>query len=141
MSNTHTLFHMLGHHVKGMSYFYVNPLDVRKVLDMKVSTRLFCLFDRQYPYTLKIKYSNPRETVGINPVIGGGGVVLSGEYSESDVMTVRYQSEEEAFNDLNEIHAKKQFLANEDSLIQHEMLKMYYRHKTLGGMEGLGSKE
>lgn len=52
---TNLLFHKLKG-INGWSFQTLQNIDVGKIINIKYSKRLFVLFDREYPYTLSIKY-------------------------------------------------------------------------------------
>ena len=92
-----TLFRQLNHNVRGWSDFYVNFLDVIKIISINWHPRLFCLFvclfDSKYKYTLQIKYYNPRSVLTSSPVFTTGSypeVALTHMYQETSIMTIRY---------------------------------------------------
>ncbi len=112
-----TLFHQLSHHVKGWSSFYLNPIDIRKIVSVKWHPRLFCVFNRDYPYTLSIKYYNPRSVVTSGPVLTTGGHVgasLTEKYEEHSYMTIRYKTEGAVHQEINEINKLQNIIKNFD---------------------------
>lgn len=108
------LFHKLSHHVKSpSSKFYVNPVDVKKVISFDKRKRIFCIFNREYPYELDIEYFNPRHVRAPNFAITTGpgiGVAFGEKYEEISTMSIRYKTEREILNDIYEIEKKQKFL-------------------------------
>lgn len=73
----------------GWSDLSLNKIDVGMVVSTNVKKRLFCLFDRDKPYTLHINYGYERR---YNPI------------------TKRYSNIEDANDDVNNILKKQEFL-------------------------------
>jgi hypothetical protein len=111
-----TLLHNLKSHVKGWSSFYVNPIDIRKVIDISYNKRLFCIFDSEYKYTLRIEYYNPRSEITTSPVFTsrGSGVAITESYKEISIMTIRYKTKNEINQEINEIYKLKNIIKNFD---------------------------
>jgi hypothetical protein len=103
---TPTLSHTLKNYVKGWSGFFVNQLDIRKIIKIDYHKRLFCVFDHEYKYTLEILYYNPRSESRLSPVITSGGhmgISFNNDYEETSTITVRYKSENEVKQEISEI--------------------------------------
>ena len=135
-----TLFHQLKHHTKGWSSFYVNPIDVRKVISISWNPRLFCIFDQDYPYTLRIKYYNPRSVEIASPVISGGhtGIAFTEKYEENSYITIRYKTENEVHQEINEINKLQNIIKNFDEE-QNKNLKNF-ANKNLKNFENKNLK-
>lgn len=104
---TPTLYHTLKNYMRGWSSFHVNPLDIRKIIEINYHQRLFCIFDREYKFTLKIKYYNPRSESNSSLVMTAGGhvgVAFNERYVESSYMTVRYKTENEIKQEIEKIN-------------------------------------
>lgn len=113
-----TLYHTFKGFVRGLSSFYINPVDVRKVIKMNYRQRLFCIRDTEYKYSLEIEYFNPRSNPTSTPVITSGGHVGVGfynEYVETSEMTLRYKTEKEVINEINEIEIKQNLISQFDN--------------------------
>jgi hypothetical protein len=98
--------HKLKNYVRGWSYFYCNPLDVRKIINMVYRKRIFCIRDREYKYKLTIEYFNPRSKTTLSPniTLGGGiGTVIHNEYVETSIITLRYKTEKEIIDEMDKV--------------------------------------
>lgn len=126
---TPTVYHTFRNFVKGLSGFHLNPIDVRKVMNIDYRKRLFCIFDKEYKYTLEIKYSNPRSELRVSSVLTTGGQIGTGiykEYVESSIMTLRYKTEREVKNEIREIKMKQNLITefdNEQNLKLQEFIE------------------
>lgn len=93
---TATLFHRFMYYVRGWSRFHVNPIDVRRIINIRYRKRLFCITDRAFKFTLEIEYYEPRSKPPTPmPVINGYFKVdpISYAYDKPRLMTLRYKSE------------------------------------------------
>ena len=112
MTNRHTLFHTLKNCVSGWSHLEHFKLDVRKVLDVEVESRQFCILNRDYPLSLRIWYH--AQTSALRPVpvfiMKGIGIGLSESYIEKAWITKRYKNMDDINADLNEINRLKAIL-------------------------------
>ncbi len=50
--------------VPGWSFLNKEQVDVGKVYNCRVQSRMFIVVERKYPWTLNIKYWEPTETIG-----------------------------------------------------------------------------
>lgn len=117
-----SLKHILRNCKPGWSHLNLSELDVRKVMSIDYHKRLFCLFDRDHPYTLRIEYYNPRSTFGFAPVLGGrGGFVPTNDYEESSMITKRYMTAKDAIADIIEIERLQTIIAQYDAIKDKEM--------------------
>lgn len=119
MSFNQTFKHYLRFCVKGWSDFYINPVDVRKVLSISHRERLFCLFDRDYKYTMDIGYANPANVSKMVPVFTtrGVGFAPTSQFDMDNVsmMTVRYKTMKDLDEDRSEILRLQKLLEKYDS--------------------------
>ena len=63
-----TLHYMLENCIYGWSKLKLNPINVRNILNISYSQRLFTIVHPDYKYTLSINYYNPRTEFDITPV-------------------------------------------------------------------------
>ncbi len=120
-----TLHHTLRNCIRGWSSLKLTVVDVRKVMKISYHERLFCLFDRDYPYSLTIKYYNPHSSLSIAPVFGGrGGFAVTSEFEESSLVTNRYMHLEDVEADIREIKKLQDIIAQYD-LEQNEKMKLF----------------
>lgn len=112
MANRHTLFHTLKNCVSGWSHLEHFKLDVRKVLDVEVESRQFCILNRDYPLSLRIWYHAQTSVLRPVPVfvMKGIGVGLSESYIEKAWITKRYKNMEDINADLSEINRLKKII-------------------------------
>ena len=112
MTNRHTLFYTLKNCVSGWSHLEHFKLDVRKVLDVEVESRQFCILNRDYPLSLRIWYH--AQTSALRPVpvfiMKGIGIGLSESYIEKAWITKRYKNMEDINADLSEINRLKKII-------------------------------
>ena len=112
MTGRHTLFHTLKNCVSGWSHLEHFKLDVRKVLDVEVESRQFCILNRDYPLSLRIWYH--AQTSALRPIpvfiMKGIGFGLSESYIEKAWITKRYKNMDDINADLNEINRLKAIL-------------------------------
>ena len=112
MTNRHTLFYTLKNCVSGWSHLEHFKLDVRKVLDVEVESRQFCILNRDYPLSLRIWYH--AQTSALRPIpvfiMKGIGFGLSESYIEKAWITKRYKNMEDINADLSEINRLKKII-------------------------------
>jgi hypothetical protein len=92
-----TLFHTFSRCIRGWSHLSITTIDIRKVEVIEYRQRLFCIIDRDYPYTVCIRYTN--------------------QYSVRQpfsLITKRYETLEDAEFDVNEINRKIEVLKKFD---------------------------
>lgn len=112
-----TIYHTFKGFVKGLSSFHINPIDVRKVIKIDYRKRLFCIFDTEYKYSLEMEYLNPRSELSAAPVITSGGHCGTGfynEYIETSEMTLRYKTEKEVIDEIDEIKKIQKLISQFD---------------------------
>jgi hypothetical protein len=112
-----TLHHTFKGFVKGLSYFHINPVDIRKVIKINYRKRLFCIFDTEYKYSMEIEYFNPRSEISSSTVITSGGHVGFGiynQYVETSEMTLRYKTEKEVIDEIDEIKKIQKLISQFD---------------------------
>jgi hypothetical protein len=110
---TTTVQYQLNDCVRGWSEFYTNPLDIRKIINISYHKRLFCLWDSEYKYSVTITYSNPRSVNTNSPVItlgGNVGMSLTTGYRDKSIMTVRYKTENEVLEVIDNINKRKNLI-------------------------------
>lgn len=113
-----TLYHTFKGFVKGLSSFHVNPVDVRKVINMDYRKRLFCINDTEYKYSLEIEYYDPRSELSVTYIRSASGHVETrfyNHYEETSEMTLRYKTEKEIINEINEIKKKQNLISEYDN--------------------------
>jgi hypothetical protein len=100
-----TIYYTIKNCVRGWSSLYVNPVDIRKIINIGYSKRLFRVTNRDYMYTLDIEYSNPHTDFNVAPVIGFNnshglsGVAMVESYHPSSSVTMRFKT-------LNDVRAE-----------------------------------
>ena len=109
---------ILHHTLRGGSGWSEIPateiLDVANILNMGIWKRLFCIFDKDKPYTLEVEYYKP--VTNLAPAFGfnKAGAVVS-LYHKTDlyhIITARYQTKQQAQREIDEIVAKQKYLLN-----------------------------
>ena len=124
------IFHTLKG-IRGWSSLNISTIDVHKVINIEHKKRLFCLFDRQYPYSLEIVYNEPTEIPAVAPVFnprshaGVGHVVLHNTYL-TQTITKRYATEKEVQTEIAEIEAKQEKLNLIHQRIVAEIKEKYF---------------
>lgn len=121
---TATLYHAFTNYAKGWAYHHINPVDVRKIINMSYEKRLFCLLDTDHKYTLKITYFNPRSEVDTNFVITSGGIgfAITDKYEETCDLTFRYKTENEILNEMNHIKNLQNIIKKYDNEKNNELM-------------------
>ena len=115
-----TVYHTFTGCVKGLSSFHINPADVRKIIDITYRKRLFCIFNKEYKFSLDIKYFDPKNETTVSPAVvfagqyGIGGVFHS-TYVETSIMTLRYKTKKEVINVIDEIKMKQSLISKFDN--------------------------
>lgn len=116
------VFHTLKG-VPGLSSLGSKIIDVAKVLDMSHRRRLFCIFDSEYPFTLKITYNEPKSTWHISPVVGRyTGAAFHPSVDLTQTLTKRYSSLDEVQKEIDEIKLKQLKLAEYAKKIEQDIL-------------------
>ena len=114
------LFHTLKS-IKAWSDLSLVKIDVAIVLDISYNKRLFMIWDRSYPYTLYIKYAEPKEYIGTYPVIGTNGTTIIHNVTLTQVITKRYRSEKEVQEEIDQIAQKQNKLNDLVKSLQDKM--------------------
>jgi hypothetical protein len=96
--------------IRGWSLLETTNIDVAKVSEICCGKRLFMLFDRNYPYVLRIQYEEPARYFTTTPVIGGRGFAISTDTVTHQIITKRYMTERDAKQEMDEILAKQAVL-------------------------------
>lgn len=112
-----TVHYLLKNFTKGWSSFYTNPLDIRKIINVSYHKRLFCLWDPEYEYSATITYYNPRSEYTNSTVITTGGhvgIAYTPTYKENSVITVRYKTENEILQVIDDINKRKDAISKFD---------------------------
>jgi hypothetical protein len=110
--------------VNGWSSCSRTSIDVAKVLKISCNERLFRIFDRDYKYTLSIKYDEIKSETGLSPVFGGnGGFVVDKDVTLEQTITKRYKTIKEANIDINEIKKRQNILKDQQNMIRKKMLE------------------
>lgn len=112
-----TVHYLLTNFTRGWSSFYTNPLDIRKIINIGYHKRLFCLWDPEYKYTATVTYYNPRAVSTVSPVItqrGHIGIAYTATYKDNSVMTVRYKTENEILQLIDDINKRKDAISKFD---------------------------
>lgn len=91
---------------KGFLSYDISTIDVGLVLDMHCERRLFCIFDRDYPYELDIKYHLPPSNINTSRFT-------------HQIISRRYKNEKEAHDEMSEIKRMKVDIEK----FKHEYLK------------------
>jgi len=135
MTNRHTLFHTLKNCVSGWSHLEHFKLDVRKVVNVEVKSRLFCILDRDYPLTLGIWYHAQTSELRPIPVftMKGIGFGVSESYIEKAWITKRYKNMDDINADLSEINRLKAILNAYDKK-QQSQFDEFVKELTVNGM-------
>ena len=120
----------LKHHVKSYSGLYINPLNIRNIISIYYRERLFCIFDCDYKYSLKLEYYKPHNESNESLVLGTGGIgiAFTNEYVETDTMTVRYKTENEVKQEIQEmikLHNYVKKYDNEQNIKLRNYVKKY----------------
>jgi hypothetical protein len=120
--------------INGLSGTNSNKLDVAGIKDIKYYKRLFCIFDGDHPYTLRITYNldNSKTTITENSIgllVGLYFLLGSGNSDTDTIITRRYQSIRDCQYEMDEIKTKQNKLKkiNDDLIlkIQEEFKKEY----------------
>lgn len=124
-----TLFHTLKG-VRGWSDFYINPLDVRNIININYRRRWFMLTAYDRPWSMRIDYYNPHSSTTSIPVMttnGHIGIGFTSRYSESSLMTLRYETEQEILEELAEINKLwsviEKYDAQESRILESQLQK------------------
>lgn len=120
------IFHTLKG-IAGWSILSISKIDIYKIKKIYYKKRLFCIFNREYPYNLIIIYNEPRSTVNFAP-----GINFNGEFTTSMVdsvsltvnITKRYKTEIEVKNEIKEIQIKQNKIKLFQKKIESQINKM-----------------
>lgn len=100
--------------INGLSYLNISCIDISKIKSMTYRRRLFCIFEKDYPFTLEIIYKEPKTEIRINPVLAGNnvGAGLHQYTSFTQIITKRYKCENDVFDEIKEIKRKEELMKN-----------------------------
>lgn len=104
------IFHNLKG-IKGWSDLSISQINVYKIKEIFYKKRLFCIFNKNYRYTLTIKYSEPNEYYMPIIVYGGHGITTTSlvkQVNLTQIITKRYLTEADVINEIEEIKLKQQ---------------------------------
>jgi len=95
---------------RGWQRNWFNEIDASKVVSFDTRRRLFCIFDRDKPIELSLKYKAPGYETDIAPAVTFGnnanvGAAFYDKYNpnRTEYLYLRYESEEHALLDVKEI--------------------------------------
>ena len=91
--------------LKGWSFLCIKEIDVMKVVEIKIHRRLFCIFDREHPWTLSIDYNKPIKCV--QPVYCGGVFTTIISVALTQIITKRYRTERQVLAEISQIKRKQ----------------------------------
>lgn len=93
-------------HLVGKKRFFVY-----KINDISFHERLFCIFDKEYPFELNISYKEMSKKLELAPNIGGkGGFQLQESTSLETNYRFRFETEDECQKHIDEVKKKKQLI-------------------------------
>lgn len=124
---------LLYHTLKGSngwSTLAISTIDVAKVLKMTCHKRLFMICDRDLPYTLTIRYDEPKETIGFAPTTRPGVITVYNETQLEQTITKRYKTEQELLDEVTEIKKKQQQITNWITNIRCQIIQTDDKDKT-----------
>lgn len=106
--------------INGWSYYTHKTVNVAIVSSIKCHKRLFCIFDRDYKYSLTIGYGELVKCLGVgfgkfrddNGIKNGFAIYICD--GPNQVITKRYKTLEDANIDMNEILKKQKYLNDKD---------------------------
>lgn len=103
--------YILAHTLKGKfgwSCLKHNIIHIIKIKEIKYNKRLFCLFDKSYPYSLCIRYYESTENTDINSncACGATGFTYIMHTKLEHTITRRYSSEIELIDEVTQIMNK-----------------------------------
>lgn len=115
MNNMNRLPGIVYHQLKGIqghSNLGIDYIDVGKISSISYAKRLFCIMDRTHKFTITIEYAEPKtEWVSFPiPVYAGQfgiGIMFMKDVSFSQIITRRYNSEEECEAEISAIKYKQ----------------------------------
>lgn len=119
------LFHALRHDsMAGWSKVQSTSLDVAKIIKVDYHPRMFRLWNRNHPYTLRITYAEPHENVGVAPVISNhGGVAIYNDVELTSLITRRYKTEQHCQEEISEILRKQGLLDTYTQRLRDKIMK------------------
>jgi hypothetical protein len=117
------------HNLKGIivSRFKPNPIDVARVINMKYDSRLFMIFDREYPYEFHINYKQSVSEIDVTPVIGKGGItgIAISEGTKTDhTISIRHKTIKDITDEMKEIEHKQNTLKKSHQLMIEKYEKL-----------------
>lgn len=111
------MYGIIKHTLKGIpgwSKLSIETIDVEKVIQLNYKKRLFMITNREYPYTLNIKYENIHNEMTLMPTIplGKGSMGMTPVfYTETEsIITKRYKTKQDIINEIDEIKTKQENL-------------------------------
>jgi hypothetical protein len=96
----------------GWSSYQPNTVDIADIISVTPSTRLFCLFDRDYPYSLNIECFNITTDITMGPAITSKGIGLAfvPHTKFSSIVTRRFKTMDEMLIEIDKIRDYQQLL-------------------------------
>jgi hypothetical protein len=120
------IFHTLKGKL-GWSHLKIIHIDVYKIIEINYHKRLFCIFNKDHPYTLTIEYDEPKESIGFNYGInsnGGTTTMITREVNLTQQITKRYKTEMDVKNEMEEIKKKQQRIKLLKQTFVNQMIEM-----------------
>jgi hypothetical protein len=120
---------ILSYHLQGIEGWgdRLEIIDVANVKSMVKRSRLFMIFNREYPYTMRIEYENLHTDLVFSPVVGGNnnnGYVTHTRIKPTVNITRRYKTEDDMNSDYNNIIEKQKDLKKYVEKIKNDIEKM-----------------
>ena len=103
----------------GWNTAVINPININKILTMEINKRLFCIINKDYPFTLKIKYYNSSiENHAIHNITN---------YETYSYINLRFKSRNDARYEINKINKLKLLVKEYNLKIREEVKKEFNR--------------
>lgn len=109
----------------GWSYYQPNIIDVADIISVSYNERLFCLLDKDFPYTLYIECHNITTETTLAPVITTKGIGLSfvPRNNFKSTITRRFKTTNEINDEINKISHYQNLLDDYAVKIRNELLE------------------
>lgn len=107
MTNMSDMFTYKLNGIRGLSICDLFIIDASKVVHMDIRERVFMIFDREYPFVLRLEYYLPQTNLVLSRISGEKNEydvhTLSAHTQQHQIITKRYKTREDADRDYNAI--------------------------------------
>ncbi len=113
-------FKLVNHIIRGQRFF------VYKINEISYRERVFCIFDKELPFELSLRYKELSKSMEVAPIIGAkGGFQLQEKTNLEKTYNFRFESSEECQHNIDEVNKKKELIDEMLTEFTEDMMLLY----------------